>query len=95
MPKEPNDGELNKQFGLKVGRPFHIISGCGTRRYVDIVDGKRVVIKTPNGYDSQIWYFDQKTKTIVSQANKGKSMELENSGNGKNFQIWNTNSHWW
>jgi hypothetical protein len=34
-------------------------------RYLDIV-GNNVVIKTPNSFDSQTWFFDYKTRTIKS-----------------------------
>jgi hypothetical protein len=36
-------------------------------RYLDIVNDN-VVIKTPNGFDSQVWYLDYHTRTIKSQA---------------------------
>jgi hypothetical protein len=51
-PKEPGPGELNEDFGLYVERPFYIISAIGENRYVDVIDEKNVVIKTPNEYDS-------------------------------------------
>lgn len=48
IPPEPKKGELNKEFGLYVERPFHIVSGMRTGRYLDVIDGK-LVIKTRNG----------------------------------------------
>jgi hypothetical protein len=62
----PGKGELNEDFGLYVERPFHIVSQLASRRYVDIIDRRNIVIKTPNSYDTQVWYFDQKSKTIKS-----------------------------
>jgi len=52
MPAEPKKGELNEDFGFYVERPFHIISQMPSRRYLDIVDGRQIVIKTPNGYNT-------------------------------------------
>jgi len=92
-PKEPGKGELNKEFGLYVERPFYIISMCGEKRYIDVV-GRNVVVKTPNEFDSQIWYFDQKTKTIMNTLHKNKSLDIQNSGNTNNIQLWSTNGGW-
>jgi len=64
MPPEPKKGELNADFGFYVERPFHIVSQLPSRRYLDVVDNKDVVIKQPNSYKSQEWYFDQKSKTV-------------------------------
>jgi hypothetical protein len=50
-PKEPGKGELNKDYGLYVERPFYIISMCGEKRYLDVL-GRNVVVKTPNEFDS-------------------------------------------
>lgn len=66
MPKEPKKGELNEDFGFYVERPFHIISQLPSRRYLDIIDGRNVVIKQPNSFKTQEWFFDQKSKTIKS-----------------------------
>jgi hypothetical protein len=92
-PKEPGKGELNKEFGLYVERPFYIISMCGEKRYIDVV-GRNVVVKTPNEFDSQVWYFDQKTKTIMNTLHKNKSLDIQNSGNTNNIQLWSTNGGW-
>jgi len=48
MPPEPKKGELNKDFGLYVGRDFYIVSKMASGRYLDIL-GNNMVIKTPNG----------------------------------------------
>jgi hypothetical protein len=48
IPPEPKKGELNKEFGLYVERPFHIVSGMRTGRYLDVIDS-RLVVKTRNG----------------------------------------------
>jgi len=58
MQAEPTKGQLNEDFGLYVQRPFHIVSQLPGRRYLDIIDGRNIVIKSPNSYDTQVWWFD-------------------------------------
>jgi hypothetical protein len=58
MEAEPKKGQLNKDFGFYVQRPFYIVSQMAQRRYLDAVDGRNIVIKTPNSYKSQVWFFD-------------------------------------
>jgi hypothetical protein len=91
---EPAKGELNKEFGLYVERAFYVVSEFGIGRYLDIVNNK-LVIKTRNSYTSQLWYFDQTTKTIRSQRYSGKSWDISNSGKSYTVQVWKTNSMWW
>jgi hypothetical protein len=92
-PKEPGKGELNKEYGFYVERPFYVISMCGEKRYLDVI-GRNVVVKTPNEFDSQVWYFDQRTKTIMNTLYKNKSLDIQNSGSTRNLQIWSTNGGW-
>jgi len=93
-PKVPGKGELNSEYGFYVERPFYIISMCGEKRYLDVI-GNNVVVKTPNEFDSQVWYFDQSTKTIRNTLQKNKSLDIQNSGNTNNLQIWSTNGGWY
>jgi hypothetical protein len=92
-PKVPGKGELNGEWGYYVERPFYIISQCGEKRYLDVI-GRNIVVKTPNEFDSQMWYFDQKTKTIMNSLHKNKSLDIQNSGNTNNLQLWSTNGGW-
>lgn len=94
MEAEAKKGELNKDFGLYVERDFHIVSQMPDRRYVDVFNGKNVLLKTANGYKSQVWYFNQKSKTIMNRKHN-KSLDIQNSGRNRNLQIWSTNSGWW
>lgn len=55
-PAEPKKGEMNTKWGMIVERPFYIVSEMSSHRYLDWVSG--VAIKTPNGQNSQKWYFD-------------------------------------
>lgn len=93
MPDEPKKGELNEFFGFYVERPFHIVSQMPGRRYLDVIDGRNIVIKTTNSYKSQVWWFDQKSKTIKNTQH-GKSFDIQDSGRNRNMQIWGTNSGW-
>ena len=54
---EPGKGELNKDFGMYVERPFYIVSQLPANRYLDLINNRNFVIKTPNGRNTQIWYF--------------------------------------
>jgi hypothetical protein len=65
MKAEPKKGQLNTDFGFYVERPFHVISQMKDKRYLDMIN-RNLVIKTPNGFKTQLWWFDQRTKTIKS-----------------------------
>jgi len=47
--EEPKKGELNKKFGLYVDRTFYIVSQLSQNRYLDLINNRNMVIKTPNG----------------------------------------------
>jgi hypothetical protein len=94
MPEEPKKGELNKDFGLYVERPFYIVSALASHRYLDLINNRNMVIKTQNGRNTQTWFFDQKTWTIKTMYNK-QSFDIQNSGKTRNMQIYSTNSKWW
>lgn len=94
MPPEPKKGELNKSFGIYVERPFFIVSGMESEKYIDLI-GNNAVIKTPNGRTSQSWWFDQKSKTIHSTRTRSYSLGINSNGRGNNLQVMGTNSQWW
>jgi hypothetical protein len=94
MEDEPKKGELNKQFGLVVERPFYIVSELGSNRYLSVINNRNLAIKTQHGRNTQEWYFHQETKTIRTKLNN-QSFDIHGSGKNKNMQIWSTNSHWW
>lgn len=87
MKKVPGKGEFSDEFGLYVLRPFHIVSQLASKRYLDVLQDQ-AVIKTPNGFDSQIWFFDYSTKTIKNQGQKTKSIGVH----GSTVKIYNTDS---
>jgi hypothetical protein len=55
--KEPKKGELNEDVCLFVERDFYIVSELGSGRYLDLINNRNMVIKTPNGRRTQVWYF--------------------------------------
>jgi hypothetical protein len=74
-PAEPTKGQLNKEFGFYVQRDFYVVSQLKSNRYLEVIDGRNVVIKTPNNNKGQIWYFDQYSKTVKSRmTNKSLSI---------------------
>jgi hypothetical protein len=88
---EPGKGELNEDFGLYVERPFHIISAMGEHRYIDLINNRNMVLKTPNGRNTQVWYFHQLSLTIRTKLNN-QSWDIKTSGKTNDMQIWSTNS---
>jgi hypothetical protein len=58
-PDEPKKGELNEKFGLYVERDFYVVSELSSHRYLDLINNRNMVIKTPNGRKTQVWYFHQ------------------------------------
>jgi hypothetical protein len=91
--KEPKKGELNEQFNLFVERDFYIVSALPSGRYLDLINNRNMVIKTPNGRKTQIWYFHQQSKTIRTRLNN-QSFDIKSAGRTNNMQIWSTNSGW-
>jgi hypothetical protein len=54
---EPTKGEFNERFGLYVERDFYVVSKLPDNRYLDLINNRNMVIKTPNGRKTQVWYF--------------------------------------
>jgi len=90
---EPGKGELNEDYGLYIERPFHVVSALGSKRYLEVINNRQMVIKTQNGQKGQIWYFDQKSFTIKTKINN-QSWDIKSAGKTDNMQIWSTNSQW-
>jgi hypothetical protein len=89
--KEPTKGQMNKKFGLIVDKDFYIVSKLSSHRYLDLINNRNMVIKTPNGRRTQIWYFHQPSLTIRTRYNN-QSFDIKNSGKTNDMQIWSTNS---
>jgi hypothetical protein len=91
--KEPTKGQLNKKFGLYVERDFYVVSTLPDQRYLDLINNRNMVIKTPNGRKTQVWYFHQQSLTIRTRYNN-QSWDIKSSGKTNDMQIWSTNSGW-
>ena len=91
---EPKKGELNEDFGLYVERDFYVVTELKSNRYLDLINNRNFVIKTPNARKSQIWYFHQQSLTIKTRYNN-QSWDIKSSGKTNDMQIWSTNSGWW
>jgi len=85
---------LNEKFGLYVERPFYIVSNMDSHKYLDLINNRNMVVKTRNGRNTQVWWFDQRSLTIKTKLNN-QSFDITSSGRSNNMQIWSTNSNWW
>jgi hypothetical protein len=83
--KERHQGK-NTQFGFFIRRPFYIESRMPMRRVIEVVGGRNLVIKS-RVYNrrTQLFVFDQVSKTIQSQAYRGKSFDIQNAGRSNNL----------
>jgi hypothetical protein len=54
---------------MYVERDFYVVSELNSHRYLDLINNRNMVIKTPNGRKTQIWYFHQVSKTIRTRLN--------------------------
>jgi len=89
----PKSGELNQEYMLIVDKPFFLVSQLQTGRYLDLI-GTNMVLKRRNGFDSQKFFFEQKTQTVKSVMQKDKSWGIASNGNGKDMQIYRTSGQW-
>jgi len=81
------------EFGLWALQPFYAVSSRGGR-FLDIINNTNLVTKTRNGYKTQQWVFNHRTKTIQSVGKAGYSWDIQSSGGSSNMQVWRTNSQW-
>jgi len=88
---------LNKKFGFFINRPFYIESYLPMNRVVEVVSGRKLVIKRRIGVgkkNEQIFFFDGLSKTIRSKAFKSRAIDIQNAGRTNRMQIWTTNARW-
>jgi hypothetical protein len=55
-----------------------------SNKYLDLIDNRNMVIKTPNGRKTQVWYFHQQSLTIRTRYNN-QSFDIQNSGRTQNL----------
>jgi hypothetical protein len=82
----------NALWGWHINREFHIVSEFGENRMLDTVSN-RVVIKTRNHRDSQVWRFDMTYRTLKC---KGYSTAWSHSLDMRNkwMYVYGTGSQW-
>jgi hypothetical protein len=85
-------GDWWPAFGMYIEKEFSIVTKLSSGRYMDLV-GDNLVIKTRTASESQKWYFDFKSRTIINKATK-KSINIGNKGSGNTVNVWKTTSDW-
>ena len=79
-------------WGFHINREFHIISDFGQNRFLDLVSN-RVVIKTHNHRDTQVFRFDMVHRTLKSKRYStawSHSLDMRN----KWMYVYGTGSQW-
>jgi hypothetical protein len=92
--QETKDGELDKHYGFIAKKPFHLVSTLPDGRYLDII-GNQIVIKKRNGFNSQQWYWDPRTKSIKSVKTNSRSMTINGNGRHNSIGLFHSGGHWW
>lgn len=77
---DPVKGALNAKYGFKVNTDFYLQTALSSGRYMTRMDNNELTIKVRNGSTRQIFYFDQKTKTI--RLRMQTNFRLTMGGNG-------------
>lgn len=68
---------VNKHFGFEINRPFYIRSRMPMQRVVECRGANNVILSDyKEGSRGQQFWFDEKTKTIVSQQWKDRSLNI-------------------
>jgi hypothetical protein len=86
-------GELNKEFGVRVGIPFSIYTEMRCNKAIDIV-GNTLVVKRKNGYKSQNWIFYDDKRTFQSLEFPEYSFGLDPNGRKRTMDLYKTTSAW-
>jgi hypothetical protein len=86
-------GELNKEYGLKVGMPFSIYTRMRCQFALDVIQDK-LVTKRKNGLKSQNWVFNDDTRTITSLDFPEMSFGIHANGKNRHLALYKTSSAW-
>lgn len=86
-------GELNKEFGFKVGIPFSIYTRMSCGKTIDIV-GNSLVVKRKNGSKTQNWIFNDDKRTLASLEFPELSFGLHADGKNRVVDLSKTTSAW-
>lgn len=87
-------GDLNEQWGFRIGTSFHIQTAMASRRLLQTI-GYDVQLKSRNGFKTQLFYFDNLTKSIRSRANHNYAMHIQNNGSAANLECRHFANKWW
>ena len=94
MPRALGKGDFHPDFGFIILTDFHIVSALPSQRYLDLIS-YNCALKTSNGFNSQVWFFDHKSRTIKSRKTPSYSLQISSSGNNPKMVITSTSSKWW
>jgi hypothetical protein len=94
MPRALGKGDFHPDFGFIILTDFHIVSQLPSQRYLDLIS-YNCALKTPNGFNSQTWFFNHKTRTVQSRKTPSYSLQISSSGNNPKMVITSTSSKWW
>jgi len=68
---------VNKHFGFEINRPFYIRSRMPMQRVVECWGANNIILSDyKEGSRGQQFWFDEKTKTIVSQQWQDRSLNI-------------------
>jgi septal ring-binding cell division protein DamX len=86
---------MNKSFGFYIDRAFYIINKMPAKRALEVVGKKHnVVINKRSTRKSQLWKFDNTSKTIQSVGFKNFALQIAGEGRSRNVNAYLTNSRW-
>jgi len=81
---------------MVVNRPFYLVSRLSLGRVLQLNGARWLHIhRYVKGRTEQQFVFDSKSKTIISQRYKDRSIQIESNGNSRNVGMTTTNSRWW
>jgi hypothetical protein len=86
-------GEFHPEYGMYCQRDFYIQSWGN--KYIDVLNNRNMVVKTPNGRNTQVWQFNCNYMTIE---NRRYPMQINNKGNSNQMIVINNsnaNKWWW
>jgi hypothetical protein len=86
---------LNKKFGLYINRPFVLQSRLPTHRVLEHRGANLYIYTHVRSRASQVFFFDQISKTIKAQSNKRVSIHIQSNGAASQAQVTTTTSRWW
>jgi len=86
----------NKAFGFDINRDFYIVSKMHFHRVLQVHGNNVKINGIHQGHSDrkQHFFFDQRSKGIVSRADENKALSIANNGNSRNVIITNKMNRW-